>query len=76
MANVITGEAGFTGSLSIKYRRKTPLNTPIQLWGANVRQTGRRQFGRAEMRVNGEVTASAEGLFIGAAIPTGLGSKS
>ncbi len=76
MANIITGKAGFTGTLSIKYRRKTPLNTPIQLWGANVRQAGRRQFGRAEMRVNGEVTASAEGLFIGSAIPTGLGSKS
>ena len=69
MANVITGKAGFTGTLTIKYHRKTPLNTPIELWGVNVRQDGRKQLSRGEMRVNGEVTASAEGLFIGAAVP-------
>ena len=67
MANVVTGNAGFTGSLTISYHRKTPLNTPIELWGANLRQDGRKQVSRGEMRVNGEVTASAEGLFICAA---------
>ncbi len=64
MSNVISGKAGFTGTLTIKYRKKTPLNTPIELWGVNVRQDGRKQLCRGEMRVNGEVTASAEGLFI------------
>jgi len=67
MSNVISGTAGFTGTLTIKYRRKTPLNMPIELWGKNVRQDGRKQLCRGEMRVNGEVTASAEGLFICAA---------
>ncbi len=65
MANVITGRAGFTGTLSIKYHRKTPLDTPIELWSKNVRQDGRKQLSLGEFRVNGEVTASAEGLFIG-----------
>lgn len=64
MSNVVTGNAGFTGTLTIKYHRKTPLNTPIELWGMNVRQDGRKQVSKGEMRVNGEVTASAEGLFI------------
>ncbi|NCF19473.1 MAG: hypothetical protein GWP63_14620 [Haliea sp.] len=64
MANVITGKAGFTGTLTIRYHRKTPLNTSIELWGVNERQDERKQFSRGEMRVNGEVTASAEGLFI------------
>jgi acyl-coenzyme A thioesterase PaaI-like protein len=64
MSNIVSGTAGFTGTLTIKYRRKTPLNTPIELWGMNVRQDGRKQLCRGEMRVNGEVTASAEGLFI------------
>lgn len=64
MANVITGKAGFTGTLTIRYHRKTPLDTPIELWGVNLRQEGRKQISRGEMRVNGEVTASAEGLFI------------
>jgi hypothetical protein len=51
------------------------LNTPIELWGINVRQDGRKQLSRAEMRVNGEVTASAEGLFISAAESTVLTRK-
>lgn len=64
MANVISGNAGFTGTLTIKYHHKTPLNTPIELWGMNVRRSGRKLISRGEMRVDGVVTASAEGLFI------------
>ena len=67
MANVISGTAGFTGTLTIRYRRKTPLNTPIELWGKNVRRMAASKLCRGEMRVNGEVTAEAEGLFICAA---------
>lgn len=67
MANVISGNAGFTGTLTIKYHDKTPLNTPVELWGMNVRQDGRKQLSRGEIRVNGKVTATAEGLFISAA---------
>jgi acyl-coenzyme A thioesterase PaaI-like protein len=67
MANVISGRAGFTGTLTIKYHAKTPLNTPIELWGINVRRDGRKQISRGEMRVDGKVTATAEGLFICAA---------
>ena len=69
MANVISGNAGFTGTLTIKYHDKTPLNTPVELWGMNVRQEGRKQISRGEMRVNGKVVASAEGLFICAPTP-------
>jgi acyl-coenzyme A thioesterase PaaI-like protein len=64
MANVISGVAGFTGTLTIRYHKQTPLDTPIELWGKNVRRDGRKQVCKGEMRVNGEVTASAEGLFI------------
>lgn len=66
MANVISGNAGFTGTLTIKYHHKTPLNTPIELWGMNVRKSGRKLISRGEMRVDGVVTATAEGLFIAA----------
>jgi acyl-coenzyme A thioesterase PaaI-like protein len=64
MANVISGNAGFTGTLTIRYLNKTPLNTPIELWGINEQQDGRKQLSRGEMRVDGKVTATAEGLFI------------
>ena len=64
MANVVSGTAGFTGTLTIKYLKHTPLDRPIELWAVTERNTGRKQFSRGEMRVNGEVVASAEGLFI------------
>lgn len=64
MANVVSGAAGFTGTLSIKYHRRTPLDRPVELWAVNERSSGRKQFSRGEMRVDGELTASAEGLFI------------
>lgn len=67
MANVVSGSAGFTGTLSIRYHRKTPLETPVELWAVCTSNSGRKQVTRGEMRVNGEVTASAEGLFITAA---------
>lgn len=64
MANLISGNAGFTGTLTIRYLNKTPLNTSIELWGLSERQDERKQLSRGEMRVNGKVTATAEGLFI------------
>ena len=67
MANVVRGTAGFTGTLTIRYHRKTPLNTPIELWACNDREEGRKLFCRAEFRVDGEVTASGEGVFINTA---------
>ncbi|MFK7974821.1 MAG: PaaI family thioesterase [Halioglobus sp.] len=67
MANVISGTAGFTGTLTIRYHATTPLNTPIELYGINVRRDGRKQVCKGEMRVGGKLTASAEGLFICAA---------
>ncbi len=71
MANVVSGSVGFTGTLTIKYHRHTPLDRPIELWAVNYRNTGRKQFTRGEMRVDGKVTASAEGLFICPASPSG-----
>lgn len=64
MANVISGTAGFTGYLTVRYHNKTPLDQPIQLWAKNERNDGRKQLSKGEFRVNGELTASAEGLFI------------
>jgi acyl-coenzyme A thioesterase PaaI-like protein len=64
MSSVILGVAGFTGTLSVRYHHKTPLDTPIELWAMQERADGRKLHCRAEMRVDGRVTASAQGLFI------------
>lgn len=76
MANVVTGDAGFTGTLSIRYHATTPINTPIELFAENVRREGRKLVCKGEMRVDGKVTASAEGLFIAAAETLGDVPKS
>lgn len=64
LANVVGGRPGVTGYLRVRYHRPMPLNTPIELWAVNERQSERKQVSRAEMRVDGQVIASAEGLFI------------
>ncbi|MEZ5567932.1 MAG: hypothetical protein R3E54_06285 [Halioglobus sp.] len=46
MANVVSGHAGFTGTLTIRYHRQTPLNTPIELFSETLRQDGRKQLAR------------------------------
>ncbi len=74
MSNVITGTAGFTGYLTVRYHNKTPLDRPVELWAKNERNDGRKQLTRGEMRVDGEVTASAEGLCIRPAEPGELRS--
>lgn len=64
LANIAQGVAGFTGTLSIRYHQPTPLETSIELRARCVRVSGRKVQSTGEMLVNGEVTASAEGLFI------------
>ena len=64
MANIVNGVAGFTGSLTIKYHHPTPINQLIELHASCIRVDGRKVISQGEMRVNGKVTARAEGLFI------------
>ncbi len=63
-AAVASGHPGMTGKLSVKYRKPTPVITPISIraWlhGAN----GRVATMRCELLVDGVVTAEGEGLFI------------
>lgn len=64
MANIVNGVAGFTGSLTIKYHHPTPINQLVELYARCIRIDGRKVISQGEMRVNGRVTARAEGLFI------------
>lgn len=64
MANIASGHPGMTGTLKIRYRRPTPLHTPVELLGWTERVEGRRIVSLGQMLVDGEVTAEAEGLFV------------
>ena len=63
-ANVYAGIGGFTGTLTIRYERPTPLDTVLQLESAVDRLEGRKVITTGTVSHEGQVTARAEGIFI------------
>lgn len=61
---LIDGPSGVTGRLTVRYRRPTPLDRPLELVARPVDVRARRVLARAECRVEGELTAEAEALFV------------
>lgn len=62
--NLNVGIPGMTGTLTVRYRRPTPLHADLQLESHTERTSGRKIITRASVSLAGEVTAEAEGLFI------------
>ena len=62
--NLVQMVGGMTGTLTIRYRRPTPVLKEIELEGWIDKVDGRKVFTHGEMRHGGEVTAEAEGIFI------------
>jgi len=62
--NVCHGVGAFTGTLSVRYERPTPLGGELELEGWLERVEGRKVFSHGTIRHAGEVTARAEGIFI------------
>ncbi|MEE2031294.1 PaaI family thioesterase [Rhodococcus chondri] len=64
VANHRAGNNGMTAKLEIRYQRPTPLYRPITVRAKQLRYEGRKRFTVGEIVVDGEVSATAEGLFI------------
>lgn len=64
MAHMAMGQPGVTGKLDIHYHRPTPLNKKIVLSADISPADGRKTRVKGEMRVDDQLTASGEGLFI------------
>ena len=64
MAQSLTGIPAMTATLTIRYRKPTPLRTELVFEGLVERVEGRKIFTRATASANGVLTAEAEGLFI------------
>jgi acyl-coenzyme A thioesterase PaaI-like protein len=64
MAQSLTGNPGMTGTLTIRYRRPTPLLTELTFEAFVDRVEGRKIFTHGTLSANGLLTAEAEGLFI------------
>lgn len=63
-ANALTGNPAMTGTLTIRYRRPTPLRQDLTFEAKCVRVEGRKIFTTGVCRAGGEVTAEAEAIFI------------
>jgi acyl-coenzyme A thioesterase PaaI-like protein len=74
MAIVVAEKPAMTGTLTVRYRKPTPLFAPLDLVGRFVSSNGRKVHAWSAIYHDGVLMAEAEGLFIearGAAGPTG-----
>lgn len=60
----LSGKVGMTGTLTVKYRRPTPLHTELRLEGTVDSVSGRKVFTSGRMFSGDTLTAEASGLFI------------
>jgi acyl-coenzyme A thioesterase PaaI-like protein len=63
-AQSMGGNPGMTGTLTIRYRKPTPLHREIRMEGEITRIEGRKIFTVGRMYAGEVLTAEAEGIFI------------
>jgi acyl-coenzyme A thioesterase PaaI-like protein len=71
-ANVVHGVGAFTGTLTVRYERPTPLAKPLEMVAWVDRMEGRKVYTQGELRHDGAVTARAEGVFVRTEVLKGL----
>ena len=59
-----TGQPGMTGTLTIRYRKPTPLDTDLRFEATVQRVEGRKIFAEGRLYAGDVLTAEAEGVFI------------
>lgn len=64
MANIASGTPGMTGTLTVKYRKPTPLHRMVEIEAWVERVEGRRILTKGTMQVDGALTAEAQGIFV------------
>ena len=62
----LTGQPGFTGTLTVRYRKPTPLHTPLRFDGEVDRTERRKVFASGRLFAGETLCAEAEGIFISA----------
>jgi hypothetical protein len=63
-ANIIAENPGMTGTLTVRYRRPTPLLAPLEIVARFTGSERRKVFTWAGIYHDGALTAEAEGIFI------------
>jgi acyl-coenzyme A thioesterase PaaI-like protein len=65
-AQALTGSPGFTGTLTVRYRKPTPLHTDLRCEARVVRVEGRKVFAEGKLYAGELLTAEAEAIFVSA----------
>lgn len=65
-AQSLSGAPGMTGTLTVRYRRPTPLHKELLFEASLLRVEGRKIFTEATVSAEGVLTAEAEGIFVSA----------
>jgi acyl-coenzyme A thioesterase PaaI-like protein len=60
----LSGAPGMTGTLTVRYRKPTPLHQELLFEAQLVRVEGRKIFTQATVKAEDTVTAEAEGIFV------------
>jgi acyl-coenzyme A thioesterase PaaI-like protein len=60
----LSGRPGMTGTLTVRYRRPTPLHTPLRFTAEYVRSEGRKLYTEARVHAGDVLCAEAEGIFV------------
>ncbi len=63
-ANSLSGTPGMTGTLTVRYRRPTPLHTELRFEGRYERSEGRKIFTTGQLYSGELLCAEADGLFV------------
>ncbi|MCU1426261.1 MAG: thioesterase superfamily enzyme [Actinomycetia bacterium] len=64
IANISAGHPGMTGTLTIRYRRPTPLFVELHFKAWVERVDGRRILSKAELWAGDQLCAEADGIFV------------
>jgi hypothetical protein len=64
VANLLSGAAGPTARLELRYRRPTPLHRPLRFEGWVEQREARKVHSRGRLLADDVVTVEAEGLYI------------
>ena len=64
LSNILAGLGAMTGTLTIRYRRPTPLLAPLELAARHTGNEGRKVYAWGGIYHLGELTAEADGIFI------------
>jgi hypothetical protein len=64
IAQALGGQPGMTGTLSVRYHRRTPLHVDLHFSGTLQRTEGRKTVVHAQLHADGALTAECEALFV------------